>query len=117
MVRMRKHSHHPRPNHLHITSHARQRLAERGLGPALGAIAMVAYSTSVCRTSVAGRFGRREEIFVDGVTIVVSVPDERGIRSLITVFSDYDENGAQVCQRLCHFLKHRTIRKGGSTHS
>jgi len=117
MVRMRKHSHHPRPNHLHITSHARQRLAERSLGCALGAIAMVAYNAKVCRTSVVGRLGRREEIRVDGVTIVVSMPDERGIRSLITVFSDYDENGAKVCQRLRHFLKHRAIPKGGNSHS
>ncbi len=110
---MEQHKRHPNRNYLHITRHARERLKTRGLSGAVGAIAMVAYDQRIVRVSLNGPHGRREEIRVDGITIVVSEPNERGIRALITVFSEYDENGAQVYQRLCHYLKHRVARAGG----
>jgi len=113
MFRMQHNKCHPDRNYLHLTSHARERLKTRGLNGALGAIAMVAYDQRIARVSLNGPRGRREEIRVDGVTIVVSEPNERGIRALITVFSEFDENGAQVYQRLRHYLEHRVLRAGG----
>ena len=111
MLRMKSNKCHPQRNHLHITHHARERLQERGLNSALGVIAMVAYDQRVLRVSSDGPTGRREEIRIDGITIVVSEPNERGIRSLITVFSEFDDSGAQVFQRLSHYLRHRIAAK------
>jgi len=107
---MKQRKTHPRRNHLHITHHARLRLAERDLHRALGAIAMIAYDTRIARTSINDALGRREEIRVDGITIIVSAPNANGVRSLITVYSEYDDSGAQVYQRLHHYLEHRVGR-------
>jgi hypothetical protein len=101
---------HPRRNHLQLTHHSRLRLAERDLHRALGAIAMIAYDTRIARTSINDEMGRREEIMVDGITIIVSAPNANGVRSLITVYPEYDDSGAQVYQRLRHYLEHRVDR-------
>jgi hypothetical protein len=87
-------------HHLTLTGHARQRLSERGLWPALGDIARIAHHPASPRYADRSEDGRSvERIEVDGVCIIVARDARRKGMTLLTVHSR-DECGARACQRI-----------------
>jgi hypothetical protein len=96
--RMAKKHSKPRKNHLTLTKHARQRLSERGLWPALGHIARIAHHPASPRFTDWSNAGRPvERIEVDGVCIIVA-RHQRNL-TLLTIHSG-DERGARACLRI-----------------
>jgi len=90
----------PRTNHLNLTHHARIRLSERGLWPALGHIARIAYHPGAPRFADLSADGRRvERIEVDGICIIVARQHRARHLTLLTVHSGSD-NGAFACNRI-----------------
>ena len=95
----------PRQNHLALTQHARQRLSSRGLWPALGHIARIAYHESGSRYRDLSSDGRPvERIEADGFVIIVA-RDRNGKRlTLVTVHSG-DEVGPRACARIATYSR------------
>jgi len=89
----------PRKNNLILTGHARQRLSERGLWPALGHIARIAHHhpSRYADRSYDGR--PVERIEVDGVCIIVARDARQKGLTLLTVHSG-DECGSRACARI-----------------
>lgn len=100
IVGMNKTSSKPHKNHLTLTGHARQRLSERGLWPALGHIARIAHHPASPRYADRSYDGRPvERIEMDGVCVIVARDSRRKGLTLLTVHSG-DECGARACQRI-----------------
>jgi len=98
-VMQQHHSGKPRRNHLQLTTHARQRLSERGLWPALRHIARIAHHHP-SRYADRSNDGRTvERIEVDGVCIIVARDTRRKDLTLLTVHSG-DEYGPRACARI-----------------
>lgn len=95
----KKHSK-PCKNRLYLTGHARQRLSERGLWPALGHIAQIAHHPASLRYADRSYDGRPvERIEVDGVCVIVAGDAGQNGLTLLTVHSG-EECGARACQRI-----------------
>jgi hypothetical protein len=100
IVGMTKNHGKPRKNHLALTRHARQRLSERGLWPALGHIARIAHHPASPRYADRSSSGRPvERIELDGVCVIVARDSRRRELTLLTVHSG-NEIGARACQRI-----------------
>jgi len=95
----------PRFNHLTITRHARERLTERELWPALGHIARIAHHSASPRYRDRSADGKPvERIEADGFVIIVARGAKNNKLTLLTVHSGH-ETGARACQRIASYSR------------
>jgi len=80
---------------LRLTAHARRRLTERKLWPALGAIAVIAYRDERHRFADLSADGRRVER-IETASFVIVVAQAGGELILLTAFAK-GEVGARAC--------------------
>ena len=102
---MKKNQPEQRKNHLNLTKHARARLTERGLWPALPDISKICYDQNAPRyfdRSTSGRPVQRIE--ADGVLIVVGGDPGGQELTLVTVHSG-SEFGARACARIAQIYR------------
>jgi hypothetical protein len=87
-----------------LTLHARQRLSERGLWPALKHIARIAHHPASPRYADRSYSGRPvERIEKDGVCLIVARDSQRRL-TLLTVHSG-NETGSRACQRIASIAR------------
>lgn len=87
-------------NYLHLTKHAKQRLSDRDLWPALPQIAAIAHDPNSPRFYDLSTDGRRvERIEIDGICIILARKNNQTGLILLTVHSG-QETGSRACARI-----------------
>lgn len=88
---------HPQSRRLRLTAHARRRLTERGLWPALGAIALIAHHDTKHRYDDRAKDGRRV-LRIETPDFVIIVAGDAAALTLVTAHAK-TETGARGCAR------------------
>ena len=94
-----------RSNRLNLTRHARERLTERQLWPALPDIAKICLNQNVARYSDISATGRQvQRIEADGVVFIIGGSLGKSALTLLTVYSG-SEFGSKACARIAQIAR------------